>query len=91
MDDENIVDEETGPSTKDRYTAPPPTLITLHGGYLTPAWLNFSQLSTQTTPSNWFCVSFLALLLRDLNGNTIGLGMTGWLAPYTFLLQLSTP
>ena len=26
-------------------------------------WLNFSQLSTQKTPSFWFCIPFLALLL----------------------------
>ena len=63
----------------------PYTRVIATGGLITLAWLNLSQLSTQTTPSFWFCVPFLALLLRDINDNTTGLGMMSWLAPYIFI------
>ena len=46
----------------------------------TPAWLTVSQLSTQTTPSLWFRVLFLALLLRDMDTETTDPGIL-WVRP----------
>ena len=65
---EEIVDKETNAKNHSHSR-----LLHVHvhrtRGLDTPAWLTVSQLSTRNTPSFWFCVSFLALLLRDVDAD----------------------